>query len=55
MGVDFSESSWSTEQKNGLEKKFHPHPSEDAEAEGGRLVKEADFEAEKFFLPKKII
>ena len=46
MGVDFSE------QKNGLEKKFHRHPSEDAEAEGGRLVKEADFEAEIFFYQK---
>ena len=52
MGVDFSESSWSTEQKNGLKKKFTNIPSK---AEGGRLVKEADFEAENFFLPKKII
>ena len=53
--MDFSESSKSTEQKNGLEFFFHRCPNEDAEAEGGCLVKEADFEAEKFFLPKKII
>ena len=55
MGVDFSESSWSTEQRNGLKKFFHRRPSEDTEAEKGRLVKEADFEAEIFFLHKKII
>ena len=54
MGVDdFSESSWSTEQKNGLKFFFHPRPSEDAEAEGGHLVKEADFEAEIFFFYQK--
>ena len=45
MVVDFSES--------GLEFFFHLRPSEDAEAEGGRLVKEADFEAEIFFYQKK--
>ena len=28
---------------------------EDAKAEGARLVKEADFEAEKFFLPKQML
>jgi hypothetical protein len=41
--MDFSESSWSTEQKNGLKKKFHRRPSKDVEAEGGRMVKERDF------------
>ena len=34
---------------------FSLGPFEVVEAEGGRLVKEADFEAEFFFLPKKII
>jgi hypothetical protein len=33
--------------KTASKKKIHRHPSEDVEAEGGRLVKEADFEAEK--------
>ena len=44
MGVDFSESS--TEQKIGIEKKYQ-HPRKDAGAKGVRLVKEADFGAEK--------
>ena len=34
---------------------FSLRPFEVVEAEGGRLVKEADFEAEKNFLLKKII
>ena len=34
---------------------FSLRPFEVVEAEGGRLVKEADFEAEKIFLLKKII
>ena len=32
---------------------FSLRPFEVVEAEGGRLVKEADFEAEKFFLLKQ--
>ena len=35
--------------------KFSLGPFEVVEAEGGRLVKEADFEAEKFFLLKQKI
>ena len=54
MGVDFSESSKSTEQKNGLNFFFHLRPSEDAEAGGGCLVKEADFETKKKYLKKKL-
>ena len=34
---------------------FSVGPFEVVEAEGGRLVKEADFEAEKFFLLKQKI
>ena len=34
---------------------FSLRPFKVVEAEGGCLVKEADFEAEKFFLLKKII
>ena len=34
---------------------FSLGPFEVVEAEGGRLVKEADFEAENFFLLKQII
>ena len=35
--------------------KFSLGPFEVVEVKGGRLVKEADFEAENFFLLKKII
>ena len=33
---------------------FHRHPKEDAEAEGDRLVKEQDFEAENIQVMRKI-
>ena len=46
--MDFSDISYSTEQKNTLNFFFHLCPSKDAEAQGGRMVKEQDFEAEKF-------
>ena len=39
----------------GLEKKIHIHPPEDTEAEGGRMVKERDFEAEKIQIIRKKI
>ena len=52
MGVDFSESSQSTEQKV-LNFFFHHYPSEDAETEGGCMVKEQDFEAENVQIIRK--
>ena len=40
---------------NDIFLKFSLRPFEVVEAEGGRLVKEADFEAENFFLLKQKI
>ena len=51
MGVDFSESHNLLNKKMGIPKNilnyFYLHPSKDAEAKEGRMIKERDLEAEK--------
>ena len=44
--MEFSKSSYSTEQKLDL-KKSHLHPHKIAEAGGGKMVREHDLNAEK--------
>ena len=46
---------WETGLSHDIFFKFSVGPFEVVEAKGGRLVKEADFEAEKKILLKKII
>ena len=51
----FLASMWETGLTHDIFFEFSLGPFEVVEAEGGRLVKEADFEAEIFFLLKQII